>query len=77
MPLLEDFETDASSGRTIITRYALAFPTSDQKASTVAKVLWEKVFVHYGLPERLHSDQRRDFDSQGIQELCKMLNIKT
>ncbi len=58
------------------TRYALAYPTPDQKATTVAKILWEKVFVHYGLPERLHSDQGRDFESRVIQELCKLLGIK-
>lgn len=32
------------------TRYAQAFPTKDQRAVTVAKVLVEKFFVHYGLP---------------------------
>lgn len=40
--------------------YAQAFPTKDQKASTVAKVLLEKCFVHYGLPKRMHSDQEKD-----------------
>ena len=58
------------------TRYALAYPTADQRAITVAKVLWEKVFVNYGLPERLHSDQGQDFTSQVIQELCRLLNTK-
>ncbi|XP_075451032.1 uncharacterized protein LOC142492246 [Ascaphus truei] len=57
------------------TRYAQAFPTKDQKAITVAKVLWEKFFVHYGLPNRLHSDQGRDFESTLIRELLKMLNV--
>lgn len=58
------------------TRYAFAFPTRDRKATTVAKVLWEHVFVHYGFPERLHSDQGRDFESRVIQELCKTLGIR-
>ena len=58
------------------TRYAQAFPTRDQKATTVAKVLWEKFFIHYGLPEQLHSDQGRDFESQVVKELCRILNIK-
>uniref|UniRef100_A0AAR2L0D3 Gypsy retrotransposon integrase-like protein 1 n=1 Tax=Pygocentrus nattereri TaxID=42514 RepID=A0AAR2L0D3_PYGNA len=58
------------------TKYAVAVPTSDQKAKTVAKVLWNNFFVHYGLPERLHSDQGRDFESCVIKDLCQMLGIK-
>lgn len=58
------------------TRYAQAFPTKDQKAVTVAKNLWEKFFVHYGLPARIHSDQGRDFESRLIKELLAMLGIR-
>lgn len=57
-------------------RYAQAFPTKNQKASTVAKVLWEKYFVHYGLPARIHSDQGRDFESRLIKELLSMLGVR-
>ncbi|KAL7824891.1 hypothetical protein SRHO_G00343510 [Serrasalmus rhombeus] len=57
------------------TRYAQAFPTRDQKASTVAKVLLEKYFVHYGLPKRMHSDQGRDFESRLIHELLSSLGV--
>ena len=58
------------------TRYAQAYVTKDQKATTVAKVLVEKFFVHYGLPSRIHSDQGRDFESRLIKELLGMLGIK-
>ena len=58
------------------TRYAQAYPTKDQKASTVAKVLWEEFFIHYGFPERLHSDQGRDFEARLIKELCQIAGIK-
>lgn len=58
------------------TRYAQAFATKDQKAITVAKVLWEEYFVHYGLPARIHSDQGRDFESRLIKELLSMLGVK-
>ncbi|XP_038135153.1 uncharacterized protein LOC119779547 [Cyprinodon tularosa] len=58
------------------TRYAQAYPTRDQKASTVAKILLEKFFVHYGLPARIHSDQGRDFESKLIKELLTVLGIK-
>ena len=52
------------------TKYAVAIPTKEQKACTVAKRLWKQFFVHYGFPERLHSGQCRDFESHTIKELC-------
>ncbi|XP_067293892.1 uncharacterized protein [Pseudorasbora parva] len=58
------------------TRYAQAFNAKDQKSLTVAKILCDKFFVHYGLPSRIHSDQGRDFESGLIKELLSMLGIK-
>ena len=58
------------------TKYSWAFPTPNQKATTVAKLLWEKVLVHFGFPQRLHSDQGRDFESKIIKDLCKMAGIE-
>lgn len=58
------------------TRYAQAFPTRDQQATTVAKTLVEKFFVHYGLPKRIHSDQGRDFESKLIKRLMDLLGIQ-
>lgn len=57
------------------TRYAQAYPARDQKALTVAKILVEKFFIHYGLPARIHSDQGRDFESRLIKELLGILGI--
>lgn len=57
------------------TKYAVSIPTKDQKATTVAKNLWENFLVHYDLPERLHSDQGRDFESRTIKELYSLLGI--
>lgn len=57
------------------TKYAVAIPTKDQKAVTVAKCLWDHFLTHYGFPERLHSDQGRDFESHVIKELCTLTNI--
>ncbi len=51
-------------------------PYQDQRAVTVAKVLVEKFFVHYGLPSRIHSDQGRDFECRLIRELLGMLGIR-
>lgn len=58
------------------TWYAQAFPTKNQKALTVAEVLVEKYFVHYGLPSRIHSDQGQDFESRLIKELLKIMGIR-
>lgn len=58
------------------TKYAVALPTKDQKATTVARCLWEQFLIHYGFPERLHSDQGRDFESLIIKELCALVGIK-
>lgn len=57
------------------TKYALAIPTPNQKARTVAKCLWENFIIHYGFPEKLHSDQGPDFESNTIKELCNLAGI--
>ena len=58
------------------TRYAQAFVTPNQKASTIAKTLWDKFFVHYGFPEKILSDQGRNFESKLLKELCILAQIK-
>lgn len=57
------------------TKYAVAIPTNNQKARTVAKCLWDGFIVHYGFPERILSDQGADFESKLIKELCDMAKI--
>ena len=75
-------EQDKSGKKSILvvtdhfTRYAQAFATRDQTAGTVAKVLWEEYFQHYGLPKRLHSDQGPEFEGKVIHYLTNMLGIK-
>lgn len=58
------------------TKFSWAFPTRDQKATTVAKLLWEKILINYGMPQRLHSDQGRDFEGKIIQGLCRFAGIQ-
>ena len=58
------------------TRYAQAYITRSQMASVVANTLWEKFFVHYGFPEKILSDQGRNFESNLIAELCKLTQIE-
>lgn len=75
-------EPDSSNTKDILvitdhfTKYAVAIPTPNQKARTVAKSLWDHFFVHYGIPEKLHSDQGPDFESRTIKELCELIGTQ-
>ncbi|RXN02811.1 Retrovirus-related Pol polyprotein from transposon 412 [Labeo rohita] len=74
-------EADKSGTKDILvitdhfTKFAVAIPTPNQKARTVAKCLWENFMVHYGIPEKLHSDQGPVFESRTIKELCQVAGI--
>ncbi|KAM9741692.1 uncharacterized protein ACNS7B_012695 isoform 1-T1 [Menidia menidia] len=75
-------EPDSSNTRDILvltdhfTKFAVAIPTPNQKAKTVAKYLWNEFMVYYGIPERIHSDQGTDFESKLIKELCEVVGMK-
>ena len=56
-------------------RYAQAYPTKDQKANTVARVLWKNFFCRFGFPAKLHAEQGRNFESAVVKELCKCTGI--
>ena len=57
------------------TKYAQAFPTLNQTAYTTAKTLYDNFLIHYGFPAKIHSDQGRNFESDLIKSLCKLLGI--
>lgn len=58
------------------TRYAQAVPTTNQLAKTTAAALYNNFIVHYGIPERIHSDQGANFEGKIIQELCQIMGMK-
>ena len=57
------------------TKWCEAFPTKDQKASTVADLLVSKVFSRFGPPLVLHSDQGSNFESSLMNENCDIMGI--
>lgn len=54
------------------TRWSDAFPLRAATAENVVKVLDERVFSYFGVPEIIHSDQGSQFESQLMQEFCRI-----
>ncbi|XP_063888604.1 uncharacterized protein LOC135115599 [Scylla paramamosain] len=59
----------------VFSKFALAIPTKNQKATTVGKILVEEIFNRFGCPEQIHSDQGKNFEGQLVQELCKRYQV--
>ena len=60
----------------VFTKYAFAFPTRNETALTTAKVLMEKVFSVFGIPEKLLSDNGKSFEAEVIKQLCGLLGVQ-
>ena len=74
-------ESDAGNSYLLVigdyfTRWMEAFPIPNQEAITVARALVDKFFCRFDLPEQLHSDQGRQFESELLQQICNILRIK-
>ena len=58
------------------TRWTEAYALPNQEANTVARKLVDEFFFRFSLPEQLHSDQGRQFESTVIKEVTSLLQIK-
>ena len=58
-----------------ITRYMRAYVTKDQKASTVAKCLYEGFISIFDAPEKIITDQGKGFTSEVINKLCTQFGV--
>lgn len=52
-----------------------AYPIPNQEATTVADVFVENWISRFGVPEEIHSDQGRNFESNVFGEMCSKLGI--
>ena len=60
----------------LFTWYLQAIITSSQTAKCTAQNLWDKFIVHYGLPEKILTDQGYNFESDLLKELCEIAQVK-
>ena len=58
------------------TTYAQAIVTSLHTAKCTAQNLWDKFIVHYGLPEKILTDQGHNFESELLKALCEIAQGK-
>ena len=57
------------------TKFVNLYSLPNQTAQTVARCLFEDYVLVHGVPERLHTDQGRQFEAEVIQSLCQLLGI--
>ncbi|KAI4896495.1 hypothetical protein NFI96_004225 [Prochilodus magdalenae] len=57
------------------TKWPEAYAVPDQGAVTTAEVLVQEFFCRFGVPEELHSDQGRNFESEVMAGVCRILGI--
>uniref|UniRef100_A0A3P9JFB1 Gypsy retrotransposon integrase-like protein 1 n=1 Tax=Oryzias latipes TaxID=8090 RepID=A0A3P9JFB1_ORYLA len=60
----------------VFSKFTQAVPTRDQKAATVASALVREWFFRFGVPARLHSDQRRSFENAVVGQLCNLYGVQ-
>ena len=81
MDILSPFPESVQGNRYILvvsdyfTRWVEAYGIPNQETTTVAHKIVEEFFFRFGLPEQLHSDQGRNFESEVVCEVCKILEI--
>ena len=58
------------------TRYTQVYVTRTQTAQIMAKTLWDKFIVHYGLPKKILTNQGWSFESQLVADLCELMGVQ-
>ena len=58
------------------TKWPEAYALPNHEAETVADVLVSQFFTRFGVPDELHSDQGREFESRIFQESCELLGLR-
>ena len=60
-----------------LTKWVEAFPTKDQTALTIAKLLVEEVISRHGVPKELLSDRGAAFLSSLLKEIAQIMHLRS
>lgn len=58
------------------TKWKEAFPLADMEASSIAKVVVHEFICRFGVPDTIHTDQGKNFESGLIKDICRLLGVK-
>ncbi|KAL7838997.1 hypothetical protein SRHO_G00256550 [Serrasalmus rhombeus] len=59
----------------LYTKFVNLYPLQTQTAISVARCIFEQYIPQHGVPEALHSDQGRQFESDLVKHLCSLMSI--
>ena len=60
----------------LFTKWPMVYPTSNQKAETIACLLVEQIVPFFGVPEALLSDRGTNLLSHLMKDICRVLGRK-
>ena len=58
-----------------LSKWTEVFPMRNMEAETVTRIVVEEVICRFGVPNYIHSDQGKQFESRIFQEMCRLLGI--
>ena len=58
------------------TKWKEAFPLADMEASSIARVVVNEIICRFGIPDTIHTDQGRNFESGLIRDICQLIDVK-
>ena len=58
------------------TKWKEAFAVPNHTAAVVADKLVQEVFLRFGFPVQIHSDQGREFESDLFRSICDLLGLE-
>ena len=58
------------------TKWVEAYPMPNMEAKTVAELFVNQFIARFGVPDILHADQGRNFESLLMKETCQLLGVQ-